>query len=47
MKEPIKTGDMAVVINGMTGEKSPNIGLIVKVKQLVYECPQLGRIWRC
>jgi len=38
---------MAVVINGMTGEKSPNIGLIVKVKQLVYECPQLGRIWRC
>jgi predicted RNA-binding Zn-ribbon protein involved in translation (DUF1610 family) len=47
MKEPIKAGDMAEVINGMTGKASPNIGLIVTVKMLVYECPQLGKIWRC
>lgn len=47
MKEPIKAGDMAEVISGMSGAESPNIGLIVTVKQLVFECPQLGRIWRC
>lgn len=47
MKEPIKSGDLAEVISGLNGDKSPNIGLIVRVHQLVYECPQLGRIWRC
>lgn len=47
MKEPIKSGDMAEVISGKSGKDSPNIGLIVVVRQLVYECPQLGRIWRC
>lgn len=47
MKEPIKAGDLAEVIGGMGGEKSPNLGLIVRVQQLVFECPQLGRIWRC
>lgn len=47
MNEPIKAGDMAEVISGMNGADSPNKGLIVVVKQLVYECPQLGRIWRC
>lgn len=47
MSEPIKAGDMAEVTNGSRGKDSPNIGLIVRVHQLVYECPQLGRIWRC
>lgn len=48
MSEPIKKGDMAVVIGGMSGMgKGPNIGLVVEVVQLVHECPQLGRIWRC
>lgn len=47
MKEPIKAGDLAEVIGGMGGEKSPNLGLIVRVHKLIYECPQLGRIWRC
>lgn len=47
MQEPIKAGDQAEVINGSKGKDSPNIGLIVTVRQLVHECPQLGRIWRC
>ena len=47
MKKPIQAGDLAHVINGKTGKASPNIGLVVRVHQLVYECPQLGRIWRC
>lgn len=47
MKEPIKAGDLCKVISGMLGTKSPNIGLIVTVATRVYECPQLGVIWRC
>lgn len=48
MNEPIKAGDLAHVIGGMSWMgKGPNVGLVVKVIQLVYECPQLGRIWRC
>lgn len=47
MNEPIKAGDLAEVINGMLGKASPNIGLVVKVISRVYECPQLGVIWRC
>ena len=47
MKRPIQSGDLCIVINGMGGENSPNLGLIVEVICLVYECPQLGQIWRC
>jgi predicted RNA-binding Zn-ribbon protein involved in translation (DUF1610 family) len=44
---PISAGDMCRVISGYTGAASPNIGLIVEVIHRVYECPQLGIIWRC
>lgn len=47
MKKPISAGDMCEVINGSAGKASPNIGLIVIVRQRVFECPQLGVIWRC
>jgi hypothetical protein len=47
MNEPIKAGDLCRVVDGMRGKDSPNIGLIVRVRQLIYECPKLGRIWRC
>jgi len=47
MNEPLKSGDLAEVINGLLGPASPNLGLIVRVKQLVGELPELGRIWRC
>ncbi len=47
MNEPIKAGDMAEVINGSAGKDSPNLGLIVTVGKMVFECPVLGRIWRC
>ena len=47
MNKPIQAGDLAEVISGMLGEKSPNKGLIVKVIHRVYECQQLGVIWRC
>ena len=46
-KEPIKAGDLCHVISGLNGTASPNIGLVVRVIHRVYECPQLGVIWRC
>jgi hypothetical protein len=45
--KPLQAGDLAEVISGMLGDKSPNKGLIVKVIHRVYECPELGVIWRC
>ena len=47
MKKPISAGDMCEVINGSAGKSSPNIGLIVVVRQRIFECPTLGVIWRC
>lgn len=47
VKKPISAGDMCRVVSGMRGEDSPNINLIVQVIHRVYECPQLGVIWRC
>lgn len=47
MKEPIKAGDLAEVINGLHGAKSPNLGLVVKVIAFVGEHSKHGRIWRC
>jgi hypothetical protein len=47
MEKPIEAGCKAVVINGLLGEKSPNIGLVVRVKQYVGDEITLGRIWRC
>lgn len=47
MKEPIKAGDLAEVINGLLGEKSPNLGLIVKVLHMAGEHSLYGRIWAC
>jgi len=43
----IRAGDLAEVIGGMLGEKSPNLGLIVRVKEFRGEHSQFGRIWRC
>jgi hypothetical protein len=47
MTEPIKAGDLAEVVWGLQGEKSPNLGLIVKVVALAGEHSFYGRIWRC
>lgn len=47
MSEPIKAGDLAEVIDGLRGKDSPNLGLVVRVRQLVGEHSKLGRIWRC
>ena len=47
MNEPIKAGDMAVIINGLLGPASPNIGLVVVVRKYVGDEITLGRIWRC
>jgi hypothetical protein len=47
MREPIKAGDLCIVVNGLMGLDSPNIGLIVMVKQYVGDEQTLGRIWRC
>ena len=45
--KPIQAGDLAEVISGLQGDKSPNIGLIVKVVAFVGEHSKHGRIWRC
>lgn len=47
MKQPIKSGDMAVVITGLGREKSPNIGLTVGVLKRQGEHSQFGTVWRC
>ena len=47
MSAPIKAGDLAKVIDGLHGDKSPNIGLIVKVVAFAGEHTKLGRIWTC
>ena len=47
MKQPIKAGDDCIVIAGLGQQKSPNIGLKVKVISLQGEHSQHGRIWRC
>jgi hypothetical protein len=45
--EPIKAGDLCKVINGLQGQASPNIGLVVEVLAYVGDHSKLGRIWRC
>lgn len=47
MKQPIKAGDLAEVISGMLGKDSPNIGLVVRVINRVFDCSTYGIIWRC
>jgi len=47
MKKPLSAGDMCEVINGSAGKDSPNLKLIVVVRQRIFECPVLGVIWRC
>ena len=47
MQEPIKSGDECLVISGVFGDKSPNVGKKVKVVNLVGEHSEYGRIWRC
>ena len=47
MSTPIQSGDLCEVIGGLGREKSPNIGLTVRVVSLQGEHSQHGRIWRC
>lgn len=47
MRTPIKAGDLAEVIDGLQGQASPNLGLIVRVLSYVGDHSQHGRIWRC
>lgn len=45
--EPIKAGDLCLVIGGLGRTKSPNMGQQVTVRSLQGEHSQYGRIWRC
>lgn len=47
MDKPIEANCLAEVINGLTGEKSPNLGLIVRVLKYSGDEQSLGRIWLC
>ena len=45
MSEPIKSGDIAVIVAGALGDKGPNIGKTVTVGTLRGEHSKYGRIW--
>jgi hypothetical protein len=47
VQEPIKSGDVCIVIDGAMGKDSPNIGKQVTVHGLRGEHSVYGRIWRC
>jgi len=47
MKEPIKSGDMCLVVGGLGRKKSPNIGKTVRVGLSVGDHSEYGRVWRC
>jgi len=47
MSKPIEAGCLAEVIDGLLQEKSPNLGLIVRVLKYVGDEKHFGRIWRC
>lgn len=47
MSASVKAGDLAEVVGGLLGEKSPNLGLIVQVVNCVGEHSKFGRIWAC
>lgn len=42
--EPLKAGDLAIVIQGAKGEESKNVGKIVTVGKTYGEWPLFGRI---
>ena len=46
MTEPIKSGDMAEIIEGALGNTGPNIGKMVRVGHFQGEHSVHGRIWR-
>jgi len=45
--KPIQAGDSCIVIDGVYGKSSPNIGKTVKVVSLQGQHSKLGNIWRC
>lgn len=47
MNEPIKSGDVCLVIDGIFGKDSPNIGKQVTVHGFRGEHSRYGRIWVC
>ena len=47
MNKPIEAGCLAEVIDGLLGDISPNLGLIVRVIKYVGDQEHFGRIWRC
>jgi len=36
MERPLSSGDICVVINGMAGSKSPNVGKLVTIDKRIY-----------
>lgn len=46
MNEPIKSGDLADIVEGALGTTGPNIGKRVRVGLLQGEHSVYGRIWR-
>lgn len=47
MDEPIKAGDVCLVVDAIGQHKSPNTGKTVRVVSFHGEHSRFGRIWRC
>lgn len=47
MNEPLKIGDLAIVIDGLNGLESPNINKIVTVGKLIGDHSLLGPMRHC
>jgi hypothetical protein len=45
--EPIRAGDLCIVVGGYNGTASPNIGKPVTVDSFQDESAAFGRIWCC
>ena len=46
MKQPIKAGDLAIIINSVDGPTGHSVGKIVTVGKMVGEHSQYGIIWK-
>lgn len=47
MQRPIQVGDVCLVVDGLGGRKSPNIGLVVTVTAFKGESYRYGKVFTC
>lgn len=45
MREPIRSGDLCIIIGGLNIDNSPNAGKIVTVKKFAGDHAYFGKVW--